>query len=454
MASEHVYLTMDQILENQNQNQGQQGQQGKTTGPVGIPVDIPSHSQNVNIVNPLIDPNNAEEQKKWFLYQRSKRVFDQKRALEILHSNLECPGFLVQSAPWTWPNEPGTVDAFQHGRPPKRIIQDLDVMISNNPAIHSSIVKVKENEKIPLSIAIPSQTRNRKMAEKEKKENDIVVVNENGNENGNDIEETTETPDESGFVIHESLENGDCFFDSVRQALASVKKQKTIEELRHIVARTVLDPTDEFANYNLLQWKELLEMALLEKDKEMIQEFAHAKSLVDFEKLEEIEEQREREREKAKEKEKKKEKKKENKEKEKKNENEKESIHDPKPPFFTQQQRENVYQMMCSHIYWGNEYAVYVLEKVYNITFLIFKEDDGKVRCPPDHGPDFHPKYFCILVLFDSNDRPNHYQPVSYHGKFFLKLKDIPSMVVEKFQTQLPRKKGQVLPYWYQNLEE
>ena len=427
MASEHVYASMDQILETQQQ-QGQQGQQG----PIGISVDLPSHShsQNGNVVNPLIDPNNAEEQKKWFLYQRSKRVFDQKRALEILHSNEKCPGFFVQSAPWTWPNEPGTVDAFQHGRPPKRIIQDLDTMISDNPAIHSSIIKVKDNEKIPLSVSIPTQTRNRKMTEKEKKD-EISVVETNVTDETDETDEKNETPDESGFVIHDSLENGDCFFDSVRQALASVKKSKTVEDLRHIVARTILDPTDEFANYNLSQWKELLEMALLEKDKEMIQEFAHAKGLVDFEKLEEVERQKQ----------------------------------DPKdsdsatstssPPFVpTKRQRESVYEMMCSPIYWGNEYAVYILEKVYNITFLIFKEDDGKVRSPSDHGPDFQPKYFCILVLFDSNDRPKHYQPVSYHGKFFLKLQDIPSMVVEKFQTQLPRKKGAVLPYWYQNLEK
>lgn len=68
---------------------------------------------------------------------------------------------------------------------------------------------------------------------------------------------------------------GDCLFDSVKTALASIGVTTTVLQLRKVVAISILDPANKKANETLLQWATFYADAIRCGDNDISQEYAH-----------------------------------------------------------------------------------------------------------------------------------------------------------------------------------
>jgi hypothetical protein len=232
-------------------------------------------------------------------------------------------------------------------------------------------------------------------------------------------QDSSSPPSKSGFNIHVSALDGDCLFDSIRMAIASAGSPATIQNLRDAVAGLVLNPDNKKATETMTTWRDILRDALKNKEdasknedpkkrekeeKEadlLIREFGHARCLLDA------------------------------------------------ATPFSQETRLKLYRVMRSKEYWGEWFALGVLERLLNIKFLIVDGDTSQAQGGEDHGEKFDPNWFCILLL-----QGIHYQPVSAASqvdgkeKFLFKYEEIPEMVKIKFVHDQPKAKR-----WYINLD-
>jgi hypothetical protein len=294
----------------------------------------------------------------------------------------------VDELPWTFPNNtpPGTLDVFRDGPPSVNI-----------PIDFSMDVKHFRVDDIPVPEYVPLPASEKKKVEKvEKKE-----------ENGED------------FEIVVSAMDGDCLFDSVRQAMASEGSSVTVTMLREVVAREVIQETPK-AMETLKNWKMIYKEA--------------RKSLEDAQKIEDDPKKRKREIDDA--------------EFLLKEFGHVSPIADSEEETISESDKKKMYQVMRTKGYWGEAFALGVLENLLKFKFLIMDGDSSKAQTGEDHGEDFEPTHFLILVL-----RGMHYQPVKVKTadgswKFLLQEDEIPEMVVNKFKADLPNALR-----WYLNLD-
>ena len=87
---------------------------------------------------------------------------------------------------------------------------------------------------------------------------------------------------DQGYRLVETRGAGDCLFESVSVALKTAMRGRpyTPYELRRAVARTISDPSDRRASAALDEWKLLLLGAIEDDDDEMIGQLSHAFPLI------------------------------------------------------------------------------------------------------------------------------------------------------------------------------
>lgn len=136
--------------------------------------------------------------------------------------------------------------------------------------------------------------------------------------------------------------NGDCLFHSVRLCMMSVLGRPgapTSRQLREAVARTVLDRRDATAQVALVVWRDVLRDAIAMGDRDLYLNYAHARALL--------------------------------------------RDHEP----FGQHARQAVYDAMCqSSIYWGDEYALKVLERITGMTLVVVGRETRALAYSADDG--------------------------------------------------------------------
>ena len=169
----------------------------------------------------------------------------------------------------------------------------------------------------------------------------------------------------SDLQIYETASNGDCFFRSIQIILASVNIPVSISDLRHIVAKPVLDEKDQIVNMTMNEWLTLYQDAYKEKNKALMDEYKHLAGL------------------------------------------EKSTLP------LTWQDRQVLFYNMLHSSFWGEQHCCRIIEEQTQMRFLIFNGDMEMPQVTWYHSKDFAPKSYCLLYLHH-----NHYRPVSWRGQF------------------------------------
>jgi hypothetical protein len=177
----------------------------------------------------------------------------------------------------------------------------------------------------------------------------------------------------SGFQLYATTPDGNCFFKSLQIILDSIELPLTIENLRYIVAKPVLEDSNEIVNKTLKTWLELYQGAIKEKDYQLMEEYKHMRGLEDV------------------------------------------SIP------LTSEQKQHLYRNMMTSIYWAEQHAIRMMEEHFQLRFLIFNEDLKAPQLSWYHSEQFKPTHYCFLYL--SNQ---HYMPVSFRDKFIYVWKNLP----------------------------
>ena len=175
------------------------------------------------------------------------------------------------------------------------------------------------------------------------------------------------------FRIHESSADGNCFFDSIRMILASWQVRQTVDQLRDIVARPVLDSQNLIVTDTITSWIELFEGARKENDRQLLQEYNHVDGI---------------------------------------------SL-----PLNTES-RFNLYSIMKTPRYWGEQHACRIIEERFQIRFLIFNCDISAPQVNQYYSASYKPTHYCFLYL-----QRQHYVPVSFRGLFLFEWDAIPGPV-------------------------
>lgn len=179
------------------------------------------------------------------------------------------------------------------------------------------------------------------------------------------------------YFLLKTIDNGDCLFHSIHLFLLSVLHRGTYTtfELRHAVAKTVLDLGNKEALHAMEMWKLILQSAIENGDKELQREYRHAFPL----------------------------------------------LKDVTP--FEMVTRTKLFQNMLNvSIYWGDQYAIQVLESKLNVQFLVLKKTivanaetiRGQVGVDHSGNLQWAPNWFGIFVLDG-----NHYMPLVRKRNFY-----------------------------------
>lgn len=176
------------------------------------------------------------------------------------------------------------------------------------------------------------------------------------------------------FELHKSSSDGNCFFESIRIILETVGIQRSIEQLRHVVAKPVLDPRDDIVNMTIKNWWDLYSGGKKENNRMLMEEYKHMRNLPD----------------------------------------------DVQTPL-SDENRKILFDMMLTRHYWGEHHACRIIEEQTQMRFLIFSGDIQNPSLNWYHSKSFKPTHYCFL--FNSNQ---HYMPVSFRNKFIFKWDEIP----------------------------
>lgn len=329
-----------------------------------------------------------------------RRLTGMERFNDIIGEPVPNPKF----APWTYPDQmiEGTLNGFNVKPHVPQIVQGSDGVwrtlqgievkkpsenALNKPIIPNNVVALTSNDlqgipmPAPLSSEPPPRSRNLNQMDA-----DLEAKVEGLEEKiGETMMSDNPVMSADEYRIHVSAKDGDCLFDSIRQALTSINKPVTIEQLRVEVAKMVYAGTETTEN-TILTWHTFYNEAKKAGDEEMMQEYNHISCVAD----------------------------------------------DDLP--LSKEARDKLYASMMTKAYWAEEFAISVLEKSLNVKLLILDGDRKTAMMGTDHGPLFNPKYYLILVL-----QKQHYMPVSSKGIFCFKKHQIPRDVVEKFQKDCGR---------------
>lgn len=173
----------------------------------------------------------------------------------------------------------------------------------------------------------------------------------------------------SNWVVVPTLGNGNCLFDSVRIALASIGYHYTLDRLRGCVAKRALDETDEEFNQALQVWSALANSG----DPQLRSETMHVNGIA----------------------------------------------RNPWP--WTSAQRSVVMKrMMSPAYYWGDEVAVRSLERALHVRFLVWHEDRQCAMQPTTHQEHFYVNNepqsvdIYIVLLLSGGDWGAHYNVLGF----------------------------------------
>jgi hypothetical protein len=178
------------------------------------------------------------------------------------------------------------------------------------------------------------------------------------------------------FRIHASSLDGNCFFDSIRIILKSVDTDRSVQDLRHVVASPVLDAENEIVNKTIQNWIELYKGAASSNDSMLMEEYKHVGFFKDV------------------------------------------------PMPLSAEHRTALYNIMMTPMYWGEHHACRMIEEQSRMRFLIFCEDTRRPQLNWYHSKSFKPEYYCFLYL-----RHQHYMPISFQGRFVFRWEEIPHQV-------------------------
>ena len=176
------------------------------------------------------------------------------------------------------------------------------------------------------------------------------------------------------FDLHQSSSDGNCFFESIRIILETVGIQRSIEQLRHVVAKPVLDPRDDIVNMTIKNWWDLYSGGKKENNRMLMEEYKHMRNLPD----------------------------------------------DVEFPL-SDENRKILFDTMLTRHYWGEQHACRIIEEQTQMRFLVFSGDMQRPSLTWYHSKAFKPTHYCFLM--NSNQ---HYMPVSFQNKFIFKWDEIP----------------------------
>jgi hypothetical protein len=182
------------------------------------------------------------------------------------------------------------------------------------------------------------------------------------------------------FEAHQSSLDGNCFFESVRMILETVGIHRTVDQLRHVVAKPVLDERNEIVNRTIHNWLELYQGAWKEQDRSILEEYKHMAGM-----------------------------------------------QEAKAPLNAEE-RKLLYDMMLTRVYWGEHHATRIIEEQTQMRFLIFCGDTQRPSLTWYHSTAFKPTHYCFLLL-----SRNHYVPVSFQDRYIFKWEEIPYQVQSFF---------------------
>ena len=186
--------------------------------------------------------------------------------------------------------------------------------------------------------------------------------------------------------VYDISPDGHCLFRSVQKILESIGVQRTLYELRRVVADTVLDEKDHVTNETIQSWLELYKGAATEKDFYLMNEYRHMYAL-----------------------------------------------REAAWPLCTEN-RELLWQSMLTSQYWGEHHACRIIEEQTQMRLLIINGDLKTPSLVWYHSSQYKPTHYAIVFLSGQ-----HYSPVSIDGKFIFKWTEVPT-TVQLFMSQAYKK--------------
>jgi hypothetical protein len=186
---------------------------------------------------------------------------------------------------------------------------------------------------------------------------------------------------DSNLKLHPTKPDGNCFFSSIQLILSSIGINRTIQDLRHIVAKPVLDTLNETVNETIKNWLGLYQSAIKEENRTLCTEYIHMRGL------------------------------------------------EKSTWPLTAEERKLLYNNMMSSTYWGEQHACRMIEEKSNMRFFIFNGDLQKPQLSWYHSSSYSPSHYCFLYLSGQ-----HYSPVSLWGDFIYLWENIPTHIQDFFR--------------------
>ena len=212
------------------------------------------------------------------------------------------------------------------------------------------------------------------------------------------IQSLFSSPEDAAQVcIYTTSSNGDCLFDSIRIVLYNETDLHRYDDctfIRSVVARSILDPTNKKAVEALHHWHTLYQEFVKEKNLLQMNEYSFMKPSLEY-------------------------------------------VDWPLPYTVVKEISDC---MMQPNEYWGEEYALRVLENQLRIQFIILKiiiTASGKSSVfihKPLSSDTLHVTHYVWLLLCKS-----HYQPISFQGRFIFPVKQVPVQLQTIFFNTVPK---------------
>ena len=180
--------------------------------------------------------------------------------------------------------------------------------------------------------------------------------------------------DYRNFRMYDIAPDGHCLFRTLQMILSSIGIDRTLYELRRVVADTVLDPKDEVTNETIKTWLELYKGASKEKDHYLMNEYRHMYVLRNAEWP------------------------------------------------LNQSDRELLWQSMLTSQYWGEHHACRIMEEQTQMRLLVINGDLKRPSLVWYHSGQYKPTHYAVVYLSGQ-----HYNPISINGRFIFKWKEIPT---------------------------
>jgi len=148
--------------------------------------------------------------------------------------------------------------------------------------------------------------------------------------------------------------DGNCLYSSIGKALGI-----TIIKLRKMVAQSIYLPENDST---IQFWRELHNLAVKEKNIELMTEYGHMKCIANI----------------------------------------------PLERQITKQEKKLIYREIMKSSFWGEEYTIRILEKMLNIKVLVVNGDKTSLVKPLDHEGVYQHTYIMVYL------KHNHYSLISY----------------------------------------